>query len=101
MYDQGHVVYRPAGMSADELRIGQASAYEGFYSSSSIASRFPLQGKRHRAQWLIYNLFMRKASQPDNIDSVAAPTAESDVEPMRPRLPVKGGWSAAGRYAAA
>ena len=30
MYDQGHVVYRPAGMSADELRIGQASAYEGF-----------------------------------------------------------------------
>jgi len=25
MYDQGHVVYRPAGMSADELRIGAAS----------------------------------------------------------------------------
>jgi len=48
MYDQGHVVYRPGGMSADQLRIGQTSAYAGFYSVSSIASRFPVRGKRHR-----------------------------------------------------
>jgi hypothetical protein len=61
MYDQGHVVYRPAQMSADELCIGLGSAYGSFYSTSSIASRFPLRGERHRAQWLIYNLFMRKA----------------------------------------
>ena len=27
MYDQGHVVYRPAQMSGDELRIGQSRAY--------------------------------------------------------------------------
>jgi hypothetical protein len=47
MYDQGHVVYRPAGMSADELRIGEANAFEGFYSKSSIGRRFPLRGKRH------------------------------------------------------
>ena len=51
MYDQGHVVYRPAQMSGDELRLGQSRAYENFYSRSSIASRFPLRGKRHRAQW--------------------------------------------------
>jgi len=95
MYDQGHVVYRPAQMSADELRVGQASAYEGFYSKSSIAGRFPLRGKRHRAQWLIYNLFMRKASQTENIDSIAAPTAEPDVAPMPPILPVKREWRAA------
>jgi radical SAM superfamily enzyme YgiQ (UPF0313 family) len=95
MYDQGHVVYRPAGMSADELRIGQASAYEGFYSRSSIASRFPLHGKRHRAQWLIYNLFMRRASQTENIVSIAAPTAEPNVAPMPPILPVKREWRAA------
>ncbi len=95
MYDQGHVVYRPAGMSADELRIGQGSAYEGFYSTSSIAGRFPLRGKRHRAQWLIYNLFMRKASQTENIDSIAAPTAEPDLAPMPPILPVKREWRAA------
>ena len=72
MYDQGHVVYRPAQMSADDLRIGLGGAYASFYSTSSIASRFPLRGKRHRAQWLIYNLFMRKASQSENIDSIAA-----------------------------
>ena len=95
MYDQGHVVYRPAQMSADELRIGQRGAYRSFYSTSSIASRFPLRGKRHRAQWLIYNLFMRKASQTDNIHSIAPPTAEPDVAPMPPILPVKREWRAA------
>ena len=92
MYDQGHVVYRPAQMSAEELRIGLSGAYGSFYSTSSIASRFPLRGKRHRAQWLIYNLFMRKASRTDNIDSIAAPTAESDIAPMPPILPVKREW---------
>jgi radical SAM superfamily enzyme YgiQ (UPF0313 family) len=94
MYDQGHVVYRPAQMSADELRLGQRGAYRNFYSTSSIASRFPLRGKRHRAQWLIYNLFMRKAAQTDN-HSIAPPTAESDVAPMPPILPVKREWRAA------
>jgi radical SAM superfamily enzyme YgiQ (UPF0313 family) len=92
MYDQGHVVYRPAQMSPEELRIGLGGAYRSFYSISSIASRFPLRGKRHRAQWLIYNLFMRKA---DNFDSIAAPTAEPDVAPMPPILPVKREWRAA------
>jgi radical SAM superfamily enzyme YgiQ (UPF0313 family) len=92
MYDQGHVVYRPTQMSPDELRIGLGGAYASFYSTSSIASRFPLRGKRHRAQWLIYNLFMRKA---DKIDSIATPTAEPDVAPMPPILPVKREWRAA------
>ena len=95
MYDQGHVVYRPAGMSADELRIGQGSAYEAFYSTPSIASRFPLRGARHRTQWMIYNLFMRKASRTENIESIAAPTAEPNVAPMPPILPVKREWRAA------
>src|ERR1700741_2781560 len=54
MYDQGPVVYRPGGMSADELRLGQDSAYAGFYSTPSIAGRFPFRGKRNRAQWMIY-----------------------------------------------
>jgi hypothetical protein len=95
MYDQGHVVYRPAGMSADELRIGEANAYEGFYSKSSIGRRFPLRGKRHHVQWLVYNLFMRKASQTENIDSIAAPTEEPELAPMPPILPVKREWRAA------
>jgi radical SAM superfamily enzyme YgiQ (UPF0313 family) len=95
MYDQGHVVYRPEQMSADELRIGQGGAYERFYSKSSIADRFPLRGKRHRSQWLIYNLFMRKASRTEHIDSIAPATAEPDVAPMPPILPVKREWRAA------
>jgi hypothetical protein len=57
-----------------------------------MASRFPLRGKRHRAQWLIYNLFMRKA---ENIDSIAPPTAQPDFAPMPPILPVKSEWRAA------
>jgi radical SAM superfamily enzyme YgiQ (UPF0313 family) len=95
MYDQGHVVYRPAQMSADELRIGLDGAYASLYSTSSIASRFPLRGNRHRAQWLIYNLFMRRGARTNNIDSIAAPTAVPDVAPMPPILPVKREWRAA------
>jgi radical SAM superfamily enzyme YgiQ (UPF0313 family) len=95
MYDQGHVVYLPAQMSGEELRLGHAKAYERFYSASSIARRFPFAGNRHRAQWTIYNLFMRKAAKTDHIDSIAAATAESDVAPMPPILPVKREWRAA------
>jgi hypothetical protein len=95
MYDQGHVVYRPAQMSADELGVGLRRAYETFYSTSSIVRRFPFRGIRHRAQWLVYNLFMRRASQTQNIGTIAAPTAEPEVAPMPPILPVKREWRAA------
>jgi radical SAM superfamily enzyme YgiQ (UPF0313 family) len=92
MYDQGHVVYRPAQMSAEDLGVGLRGAYERFYSKTSIASRFPLRGMRHRTQWLIYNLFMRKASQTEDIGSLAAPTVKPEVAPMPPILPVKREW---------
>ena len=95
MYDQGHVVYRPAQMSGDELRIGQARAYKDFYATASIAERFPFTGKRHRAQWLVYNLFMRRGAATDNIQSIAAPTPAPDVAPMPPILPTKREWRAA------
>ncbi|MGH6725444.1 MAG: hypothetical protein ACREB8_02715, partial [Pseudolabrys sp.] len=75
--------------------IGQDRAYGRFYSTSSIAKRYPLTGKRARAQWLIYNLFMRKASRTENIQSIAAPTAEPIAAPMPPILPVKREWRAA------
>jgi len=94
-YDQGQVVYRPAQMTADELRVGQARAYRTFYALSSVAERFPIRGRRHRAQWLIYNLFMRKGAATDCIEAVAAPTAEPDTFPMPPILPVKREWRAA------
>src|SRR6476646_6492866 len=77
-YDQGNVVYRPAGMSADELRLGQISAYETFYSPSSILRRFPIR-KRHRLQWSIYNLFMKKGSETERKHTIPEPTAAPDV----------------------
>ncbi len=96
-YDQGHVVFRPAQMSGDELRLGQSRTYETFYSLASIASRFPTRGPRHRTQWLIYNTFMRRASKTESkrIVSIAPPTAVPDTAPMPPILPVKREWRAA------
>jgi radical SAM superfamily enzyme YgiQ (UPF0313 family) len=95
IYDQGHVVYRPAQMSTDDLRIGLRNAYRGFYSTSSIAGRFPWRGKRHRAQWLIYNSFMRKGSEVLDTYTTPSPTLEPDVAPMPPILPAKREWRAA------
>ncbi|MCW2317325.1 radical SAM superfamily enzyme YgiQ (UPF0313 family) [Rhodoblastus acidophilus] len=92
MYDQGHVVYRPAQMEPDTLRLGLDGAYKDFYSVKSIASRFPLAGKRSRAQWLIYNLFMRKASKTENIESIAPATPETPHAPNPPILPIKREW---------
>jgi hypothetical protein len=82
-------------MSGDELRLGQSRAYETFYALPSIAGRFPLRGRRHRTQWLIYNLFMRRGSKTERIDSIAAPTEAPDTAPMPPILPVKREWRAA------
>ncbi len=73
-YDQANVVYRPAQMSGDELRLGQIAAYKTFYAPSSLARRFPLRGKRSRLQWSIYNLFMKKGAATDRKDAVAAAT---------------------------
>jgi radical SAM superfamily enzyme YgiQ (UPF0313 family) len=94
-YDQGHVVYRPAQMSGDELRVGQGRAYETFYSWPSIAGRFPLSGPRHRTQWLIYNMFMRRGSKTEHIETIAEPTEAPDTSPMPPILPIKREWRAA------
>ena len=91
-YDQGHVVFRPSQMTGDELRVGQSKIYETFYSLPSIASRFPIRGRRHRTQWLIYNMFMRSGSKTERIYSIAPPTDAPDVAPMPPILPVKREW---------
>ena len=94
-YDQSRVVYRPTQMSDDELRLGQARAYDGFYSLSSITGRFPIRGRRHRAQWLIYTMFMRKGSATEQIDSIAVSTPAPETSPVPPIMPVKREWRAA------
>jgi radical SAM superfamily enzyme YgiQ (UPF0313 family) len=101
MYDQGHVVFAPAQMSGDKLRVGLDGAYRRFYSASSIASRFPIRGKRRRTQWAIYNLFMRKASYSEHIEATAPATPEPNLAPMPPILPIKREWREAVLEAAA
>ena len=91
-YDQANVVYRPAQMSGDELRLGQDLAYERFYASSSMVRRFPVRRGRNRLQWCIYNLFMKKGSANDRKKTVAAPTEAPDTAPMPPILPIKREW---------
>ncbi|HKG75725.1 MAG TPA: radical SAM protein [Aestuariivirgaceae bacterium] len=91
-YDQANVVYRPASMTGEALRLGHISAYETFYAPSSIARRFPLFGKRSRFQWTIYNLFMKKGSATDRKDAIASPTAAPDMAPVPPILPIKREW---------
>jgi hypothetical protein len=95
MYDQGHVVFRPARMSAEELRLGMDRTYRRFYELGSIASRFPLSGPRSRAQWLLYNVFMRRAVHTEKIEGLAPATPEPDLAPMPPILPIKREWRAA------
>src|SRR4029077_14347874 len=91
-YNQANVVYRPAQMTGDQLRLGQTAAYETFYAYSSMARRFPIRGARKRLQWSIYNLFMKKGAATDRKDAVAEPTEVPDVVPMPPILPLKREW---------
>lgn len=91
-YDQAHVVYTPAQMSPDELRVGFEKANENFYSASSMASRFPWSGKRNRTQWAIYNLFLRRAQLTQNIHAIADATPAPVMAPVPPLLPAKREW---------
>jgi len=91
-YDQGNVVYRRAGMSAGELRLGQIYAYETFYTPSSMVRRFPIRGGRNRLQWAIYNLFMKKGSATERRETIAEPTKAPEVLPWPPVLPKKREW---------
>ena len=91
-FDQANVVFKPANMTGDELRLGQNSAYETFYAPSSIARRFPFLGRRNRLQWSIYNLFMKRGAATDRKHAIAEPTDAPMTAPMPPILPIKREW---------
>ena len=85
-YDQAQIVYRPEGMTAEQLREGHMHAYQEFYSLPSMARRFPRSGSRSRTQWGIYNLFYRKGEVTGRTlqEPIAAPTAAPRHAPIRP-----------------
>ncbi len=58
-YNTAHVVFRPEGMTADELYQGYLRMYRRFYSFRSIFRRMPRQKAQCRP-YLLFNLFYRK-----------------------------------------
>ena len=58
-YNTSHVVFRPRGMTAEELYDGYLWVYREFYSFRNIMRRMP----EHRAQrksYILFNIFYRK-----------------------------------------
>lgn len=84
-YDQGNVVFKPAGLTPESLEEGHASAYKQFYSLPSIARRFPMRSSRSRFYWSVYNLFLRRSS-------VKTLTEAPIHAPHPPPLPQKAAW---------
>ena len=91
-FDQANVVFRPAKMTADQLRLGHDTAYDTFYAPASMLRRFPVFGGRSRLEWIVYNLFMKRGAATDRKDAVALPTAVPDMAPMPPIMPLKREW---------
>lgn len=93
-YDQGHIVYKPKGLTPTQLREGHMRAYERFYSLSSIARRMPFNGSRNLAQWSIYNMFFRRGEVTGRAleQAVAEPTAMPEFTPRPPIMPLKREW---------
>ena len=55
LYDTRHVVFRPAGMTADELEAGYWHAYDSFYRWSSILTAARTKdGPRAKARHVAY-----------------------------------------------
>lgn len=93
-YDQGYIVYKPIGISSDDLWMKHKGMYEQFYSLKSMAKRFPYSGRRARGQWSIMNMFFRKG-EVSGID-VEEPIIVDDTslrcQPQIPHAPTHPAW---------
>jgi radical SAM superfamily enzyme YgiQ (UPF0313 family) len=93
-YDQSHIVFKPAGLSAEQFYRGYLDTYDGFYSASSMLRRFPWDGSRNPANWAIYNAFFRKGGvvTRDREQLIARPTPEPEFVAIPPLMPQKAAW---------
>ena len=90
MYDQGNIVFEPAGLTLQDLQEGHSLAYNHFYSLSSMARRFPVSGSRSRFYWSVYNLFFRRREMMKPDRSAATRLPETPLHaPHPPLLPQK------------
>lgn len=58
-YNTAHVVFKPSGMTAEELYEGYLWMYRNFYSFKNILLRMPEHAEQ-RKSYLLFNLFYRK-----------------------------------------
>ncbi len=58
-YDTAHVVFKPFGMSPEDLSKGYLKIYDDFYSWASILKRMP-EAREQRIAYLEFALFYRK-----------------------------------------
>ncbi len=58
-YNTAHVVFKPQGMTAEELYNGYLWMYRRFYSFCSIIRRIP-EHKAQRKSYILFNLFYRR-----------------------------------------
>ncbi|MBR6109272.1 MAG: radical SAM protein [Clostridia bacterium] len=58
-YNTAHVVFKPAGMTAEELYEGYTDIYKRIYSIKNIIRRMP-KARDQRAAYLLFNLVYRK-----------------------------------------
>jgi radical SAM superfamily enzyme YgiQ (UPF0313 family) len=93
-YDQSHIVFKPNGLSGDQLYRGYLDTYDGFYTASSMLRRFPWDGSRNRTNWTVYNAFFRKGGvvtrDPEQLIAMATP--EPEFAAMPPLMPQKAAW---------
>ena len=59
LYNTAHVVFKPMGMTAEELYDGYLWIYRQIYSMKNILRRMP-EHKKQRAAYLAFNLLYRK-----------------------------------------
>ncbi|MBQ8614825.1 MAG: radical SAM protein [Ruminiclostridium sp.] len=59
LYNTSHVVFRPLGMSAEELYKGYIDIYKKIYSFRNIIRRIP-KAKKQVAPYLLFNFMYRK-----------------------------------------
>jgi radical SAM superfamily enzyme YgiQ (UPF0313 family) len=68
LYDTRHVVYRPIGLTAEELKRGYDWAYEAFYRWDSIFEAASAHGSaKHRLKHLFYSAGWKKFERAWNL----------------------------------